>query len=145
MKTRRLRNIGFHFSLAVGSLHGLLLLVQSIATYYQVSRILVTAELRRQALRQTATIERSSQRLNVREPADLSPVLRQVQRDFLPSANVALDTLDFAAECAPAQQVGPDRAGAGGRLGEGIAGVGCRWFAPCGSTRQRLDERQLRA
>ena len=81
MKTRRLRNIGFHFSLAVGSLLGLLLLVQSIATYYQVSRILVTAELRRQALRQTATIERSSQRLGVREPADLSPVLKEIREE----------------------------------------------------------------
>ncbi|HTS51039.1 MAG TPA: SpoIIE family protein phosphatase, partial [Bryobacteraceae bacterium] len=81
MKTRRLRNIGFHFSLAVGSLLGVLLLVQSIATYYQVSRILVTAELRRQALRQTATIERSSQRLGVREPADLSPVLKEIREE----------------------------------------------------------------
>jgi hypothetical protein len=81
VKTRRLRNIGFHFSLAVGSLLGLLLLFQSIATYYQVSRILVTAELRRQALRQTAAIERSSQRLGVREPADLSPVLKEIREE----------------------------------------------------------------
>ena len=57
----------------------MLLLVQSIATYYQVSRILVIAELRRQALRQTATIERGSQRLGVREPADLSPVLKEIR------------------------------------------------------------------
>lgn len=81
MKTRRLRNIGFHFSLAVGSLLGVLLLVQSIATYYQVSRILVTAELRRQALRQTAAVERSSQWLGVREPADLSPVLKEIREE----------------------------------------------------------------
>jgi sigma-B regulation protein RsbU (phosphoserine phosphatase) len=33
---------------------------------------------------------------------------RQVQRDLLPSADLVLETLDFAAECAPAQQVGGD-------------------------------------
>lgn len=33
---------------------------------------------------------------------------RQVQRDLLPSADVVLEALDFAAECAPAQQVGGD-------------------------------------
>lgn len=76
-----MRKIWFHLSLAVGSLLGLLLLVQSIATYYQVSRILVTGELRREALRQTATIETSSQGLGVREPADLSPVLKEIREE----------------------------------------------------------------
>jgi phosphoserine phosphatase RsbU/P len=33
---------------------------------------------------------------------------REVQRDLLPSTDVVLETLDFAAECAPAQQVGGD-------------------------------------
>src|SRR5512142_3488078 len=75
------RNIRFHLLLAVGSLLGLLLLVQSIATYYQVSRILVTAELRRQALQQRATIERDSQRLGIREPAELSPVLTEIREE----------------------------------------------------------------
>jgi hypothetical protein len=55
-----MRNVWFHLSLAVGSLLRLLLLLQSIATYYQVSRILVTAELRRQGLRQTANREEFS-------------------------------------------------------------------------------------
>ena len=76
-----MRKIWFHLSLAVGSLLGLLLLVQSIATYYQVSRILVTAELRRQALQQAATIERNSQRLGIREPAELGPVLKEIWED----------------------------------------------------------------
>jgi hypothetical protein len=75
------RKIWFHLSLAVGSLLGLLLLVQSIATYYQVSRILVTAELRRQALQQTARVERGSQRLGIREPAELSPVLKEIREE----------------------------------------------------------------
>ncbi|MCL5745072.1 MAG: PP2C family protein-serine/threonine phosphatase [Acidobacteria bacterium] len=84
METRRatvVRKIWFHLLLAVGSLLGLLLLVQSIATYYQVSRILVTAELRRQALQQRATIERDSQRLGIREPAELSPVLKEIREE----------------------------------------------------------------
>jgi hypothetical protein len=75
------RNIWFHLSLAVGSVLGFLLLVQSIATYYQVSRILVAAELRRQALQQTATIERDSQRQGIREPAELSPVLKAIREE----------------------------------------------------------------
>jgi sigma-B regulation protein RsbU (phosphoserine phosphatase) len=33
---------------------------------------------------------------------------RQVQRDLLPSADLVLETLEVAAECAPAQQVGGD-------------------------------------
>jgi hypothetical protein len=75
------RDIWFHLSVAVGSLLGLLLLVQSIATYYQVSRILVTAELRRQAVRQVATIERNSQRLGIREPAGLGEVLKEMREE----------------------------------------------------------------
>src|SRR5512138_27364 len=84
VETRRatvVRKIWFHLLLAVGSLLGFLLLVQSIATYYQVSRILVTAELRRQALQQRATIEKDSQRLGIREPAKLSPVLKDIREE----------------------------------------------------------------
>lgn len=84
METRRatvVRKIWFHLSLAVGSLLGLVLLVQSIATYYQVSRILVTAELRRQALQQVAAIERDSQRLGIREPAELGPLLKDIREE----------------------------------------------------------------
>jgi hypothetical protein len=80
-KAARVRNIWFHLSLAIGSLLGLLLLVQSIATYYQVSRILVTAELRRQALQQIATIERNSQRLGIREPAGLREMLKEMREE----------------------------------------------------------------
>jgi len=43
------RYIWLKLTLAVGSLLELLLLVQSVVTYYQVSRLLVTAELRREA------------------------------------------------------------------------------------------------
>ena len=76
-----MRKTWFHLSLAVGSLLGLLLLGQSIASYYRVSRILVTAELQRQAVRQTATIERDSQRLGIREPAELGPVLKEIREE----------------------------------------------------------------
>jgi hypothetical protein len=78
------RKIWFHLSLAVGSLLGLLLLVQSIATYYQVSRILVAAELRRLALQQTTAIERNAQRLGIREPAGLLPVLKEIREEDPP-------------------------------------------------------------
>ena len=84
METRRaavVRKIWFHLLLAVGSLLGLVLLVQSAATYYQVSRILVTADLRRQAVQQTAMIERDSQRLGIREPAELGPVLKDIREE----------------------------------------------------------------
>jgi hypothetical protein len=80
-KAARVRNIWFHLSLAIGSLLGLLLLVQSIATYYQVSRILVTAELRRQALQQITAIERNSQRLGIREPAGLREMLKEMREE----------------------------------------------------------------
>lgn len=82
METRRaavVRKIWFHLLLAAGSLLGLVLLVQSIAAYYQVSRILVTAELRRQAVQQTAMIERDSQRLGIREPATEPPQPRRFE------------------------------------------------------------------
>lgn len=84
MKTHKaagVRNIWFHLSLAVGSLLGLLLLVQSVATYYQVSRILVNAELRKQALQKRARIEKNSQRLGIREPAELREALTEMREE----------------------------------------------------------------
>jgi hypothetical protein len=67
--------------LAVGSLLGLLLLVQSVATYYQVTKILVTAQLRREAQRQATSIEQESRRLGIREGAQLGPVLDELRTD----------------------------------------------------------------
>ena len=75
------RYIWLKLTLAVGSLLGLLLLVQSVVTYYQVSRVLVTAELRRDAEQHSASIEREARRLGVRDPVQLSQVLADVRQD----------------------------------------------------------------
>ena len=75
------RYIWLKLTLAVGSLLGLLLLVQSVVTYYQVSRLLVTAELRREAQQHVTSIEREARRLGIRDPAELSQVLDDIRQD----------------------------------------------------------------
>ncbi len=67
--------------LVVGTLLGLLLLAQSVVTYYHVTRILVTAELRRTAREQVISIERESRRLEVRDPAKMSSLLDEIRQD----------------------------------------------------------------
>ena len=67
-----LRYIWLKLTLAVGSALGLLLLVQSVVTYYQVSRILVRAELRREAQQHATSIEREARRLGIWDPVELS-------------------------------------------------------------------------
>jgi Stage II sporulation protein E (SpoIIE) len=67
--------------LAVGSLLGVLLLVQSVATYYQVTSILVTAQLRREAQRQVNFVEQESRRLGIREASQLGPVFDEIRSD----------------------------------------------------------------
>ncbi len=75
------RYIWLKLTLAVGSLLGLWLLAQSVVTYYQVSRLLVTAELRREAQQHVASIEREARRLGIRDPAELSQVLDDIRQD----------------------------------------------------------------
>jgi hypothetical protein len=75
------RYIWLKLTLAVGFLLGLLLLVQSVITYYQVSRLLITAELRKQAQQHVASIEREARRFGVRDPAELSQVLEDIRQD----------------------------------------------------------------
>jgi sigma-B regulation protein RsbU (phosphoserine phosphatase) len=77
------RYIWLKLALAVGSLLGLLLLVQSVITYYQVSRVLVTAELRRDAEQHSASIEREARRLGIRDPVQLGQVLADIRQDAL--------------------------------------------------------------
>ena len=76
-----LRYIWLKLSLVVGSLLGLLLLVQSVVTYYQVSRILITAELRREAQQQVTAIEREARRLVIWDAVKLSPVLEEIRQE----------------------------------------------------------------
>lgn len=67
--------------LTAGVLLGLLLLAQSVVTYYHVTRILVTAELRREAQQQVISIEREGRRLGIRDPAELSPLLDEIRQE----------------------------------------------------------------
>ena len=75
------RYIWLKLTLTVGSLLALLLLVQSVVTYYQVSRLLVSAELRRQAQQHVASLEREARRLGIRDPTELSRVLDDIRQD----------------------------------------------------------------
>ncbi len=77
----RPRYLWFYLALVLGSLLGLLVLVQSVTTYYQVSRFLIAAELRREAQRQVSTVEREARRLNIREPAELAEVFRELREE----------------------------------------------------------------
>jgi hypothetical protein len=65
----------------IGVLLGLLLLIQSVATYYQVTRIMVTAGLRREAQQHVISIEREARRLGIRNAAELSPLLDEIRQD----------------------------------------------------------------
>jgi Stage II sporulation protein E (SpoIIE) len=75
------RHLWLKLTLAVGSLLGLLLLAQSVVTYYQVSRILVTQELWREAQQHARSIGREARRLNIRDPAELSQVIEDIRQD----------------------------------------------------------------
>ena len=68
MRSFASRHIWLKLTLAVGSLLGRLLLVQSVVTYYQVSRVLVTVELRKEAQQHVASIERESRKSGIRDP-----------------------------------------------------------------------------
>jgi hypothetical protein len=81
MRPLGLRSIWLKLTLAVGSLLGVLLLVQSVVTYYQVSKVLVLAELRRETQQQAASIEREARSLGVRDPVGLSQVIQDIRQD----------------------------------------------------------------
>lgn len=66
------------FLLKAGLLLGLLLLGQSIFTYYQVTRTLVENELRKEAARYVAVIEREGRRAGIQSPADLGPAVEEI-------------------------------------------------------------------
>lgn len=81
MKRFRARYLWFYLALALGSLLGLLLLVQSVMTYYQVSRFMIRAELRREAQRYVSALEREARRLKAIEPVELLAVLRELREE----------------------------------------------------------------
>jgi len=77
----RTRYLWFYLSLILGSLLGLLLLTQSVTTYYQVSRLLVAAELRREAQRHVNALEREARRLSLTDPVELVALLREFREE----------------------------------------------------------------
>ena len=77
----RPRYLWFYLSLVLGSVLGLLLLAQSIVTYYQVSRFMIAAELRREAQRHVNALEREARRLNVTDPLELLALLRELREE----------------------------------------------------------------
>jgi hypothetical protein len=75
------RYLWFKFALVAGSLLGLLLLFQSFATYYQVSRIMVLAELRREAQRQVNLIARDAVQIDFQDTAKWQSVLDELRQE----------------------------------------------------------------
>jgi len=76
-----LRYIWFKLALAMGSALGLLLLGQSIVTYYQVSRSLIIRQLRDEAQREVASLEGEARRSGIRDPAELGQALAEIRQE----------------------------------------------------------------
>ncbi len=75
------RYLWFKLALVAGSLLGLLLLYQSFSTYYQVSRIMVLAELRREAQRQVNLLARDVARSGLEDPGSLRVLLEEIRQE----------------------------------------------------------------
>ena len=75
------RYLWLKLTLAVGSLLGLLLLIQSIFTYYQVSQVLVLAELRREMQQHVTWLESEVRQLPSSDLAGLKPAIDDFRRD----------------------------------------------------------------
>ncbi len=91
------RHLWFKLALGIGSLLGLLLLAQSVYTYYQVSRSMVTAELRREAQRQADLLARDVFQLATQDAARLQPVLDELRKDA-PNKIAWIRAIDFDGE-----------------------------------------------
>jgi Stage II sporulation protein E (SpoIIE) len=81
MKKTGPRNLWFNLAVGLGAALGLLLLVQSIATYLQVSKDLVTAELARDARAHVTELEREIRRLGVQTPEALDQEIEEMQQE----------------------------------------------------------------
>lgn len=71
----------FRISIGLGVLLAMLLLVQTLATYYFVSRSLVRQEAARDANRRVQSITRLARQAGVVEPAKLTPILNELVRE----------------------------------------------------------------
>jgi len=81
MKQSRQRFLWFRLAVALGTALGLLLLVQSIITYYQASNALVTAELQRDARWRVTELEREITRREIQDPAEISRLVSDVREE----------------------------------------------------------------
>ncbi len=80
MKKTRPRALWFKLAVALGAALGVLLLVQSMVIYFQVSKDMVTAELGRQARARATTLEREYRRAGVRTPGTLEQLLEEIRQ-----------------------------------------------------------------
>jgi hypothetical protein len=81
MKKPGSRNLWFNLAVGLGAALGLLLLVQSITTYFQVSKDLVTAELARDARAHVTELEREIRQLGVQTPEALDQEIEEMQQE----------------------------------------------------------------
>ena len=81
MKKQGPRYLWFSLAAGLGAALGVLLLVQSILIYFQVSKDLVTAELARDAQEHVTEMEREIRRLGVQTPEGLGQEIEGVQQE----------------------------------------------------------------
>ena len=87
----------FKVAVGVGTALGVLLLVQSVITYYQVSEDLVTAELQREARWRVTELEREVLRLGIQDPGELSQVVGEIRQEE-PKKIAWIRVIDMAAQ-----------------------------------------------
>jgi stage II sporulation SpoE-like protein len=81
MKRQGPRNLWFNLAVGLGAALGVLLLVQSILLYFQVSKDLVTAELARDAQEHVTEMEREIRQLGAQTPEALGQEIGGVQQE----------------------------------------------------------------
>jgi hypothetical protein len=93
-RLRRLRNIWFRLALAVGTLLGVMLLVQAVSNYYQVTQTLVITELEQDARRRVATLQREARLGNFEDMSQLRRALQENRKDA-PGAIAWIKVIDI--------------------------------------------------
>src|SRR5271170_5138510 len=81
MKKPGPRNLWFNLAVGMGAALGVLLLMQSVFVYFQVSKDLVTAELARDARAHVTELEREMRQLSVRTPEALGLEIEQMRNE----------------------------------------------------------------
>jgi hypothetical protein len=97
MKRLKSPYLWFKIALAAGLLLSLTLLVQSVVTYYHVSRQMVTEQLTREADRQILTLERGLRQSASRSPEQIQAALKE-SLDDAPKKIAWIRVIDSAGE-----------------------------------------------